>query len=152
MLGAIFSGEKLAPPPSVAFNLSSLTLSLSYHLHQSLSRSISRSSLSLSLSLSLIVSHGQRLICTFWPALHHTCWLKKSRGLRLARLQLGGGPGVGVAKVTGTWSTATNSVIDPSSPTAFDGGSWLHKVPFNLIIIMVPLVRDENGQILKHAF
>ena len=34
---------------------------------------------------------------------------------------------------------------DPPSPATFDGGSWFHDVQLNLLVVWVPLVRDESG-------
>ena len=40
----------------------------------------------------------------------------------------------------------------PSPLAMVDGGSGLKQVQLNPTIVMVSLVRDENGQISKHAF
>ena len=37
-------------------------------------------------------------------------------------------------------------------PATVDCGPWLEQVPFDPTIVMVPSVREESGQISKHAF
>ena len=51
-----------------------------------------------------------------------------------------------------SWEVVGETSAKRQSLTTFDSGYCLREVPFDPTIVMVPLVHDETGRILKHNF
>ena len=54
--------------------------------------------------------------------------------------------------VYGAWEIVEETSVKRQSLATFDGSSSLHEVPFDPMIIMIHLVRDESDQISKYVF
>ena len=50
------------------------------------------------------------------------------------------------------WEAVGETPSKHRSLATFDSGYWLCEVPFDPTIVMVPLVHNETGRILKHNF
>ena len=142
-ISAINAGEGSGDPSS-APPCPSLSLFPSPSLSLSLARSICLSLLNSPRPPSRSTSSGPHLLtCTVRRRPEDASWWGRQLLRRRNATNDDGG---------GVWKWPREDNFDPPSPANVDGGSWIHKVPFDPTIVMVPLVHNESGRISKHVF